>query len=302
MEPEAMTQNPTRSVALHIGAHKTATTHLQRSLGMQQQAMINNGIRYYGPENLRRPQRGLGDIFALDVYDSPPRPRRSRSEQTEFMFKDGHRVIFSDENFIGVLHDKSGQILSPMYPQAARRVAALSEAMECGSIEVFVGVRNATSFLTSAYSQALLGGRHITFKEYAAVNPLDNMYWAGLVARLRAAAGVGHVTVWLQEDYHRMFHVITRAMLGPDTDMRVAPLDQPVHVGLSEAAVAYTLAYDGPDPLGDVAAQSRVLFPIGPNNPPFDPFDEKQKTAAWADYERQLTQIAQIEGVTLLRP
>jgi len=260
-----MTQTPTRSVALHIGAHKTATTHLQRSLGMQQQAMINNGIRYYGPENLRRPQRGLGDIFALDVYDTPPRPRRSRS-------------------------------------QAARRVAALSEAMECGSIEVFVGVRNATSFLTSAYSQALLGGRHITFKEYAAVNPLDNMYWAGLVARLRAAAGVGHVTVWLQEDYHRMFHVITRAMLGPDTDMRVAPLDQPVHVGLSEAAVAYTLAYDGPDPLGEVAAQSRVLFPIGPNNPPFDPFDEKQKAAAWADYERQLTQIAQIEGVTLLRP
>lgn len=269
---------------------------------MQQQAMINNGVRYYGPENLRRPQRGLGDIFALDVYDNPPKPKRSRSEQTEFMFKDGHRVIFSDENFIGVLHDKSGHVLSPMYPQAARRVAALSEAIDSGPLEVFMGVRNATSFLTSAYSQALLGGRHITFEDYIETNSLDNVYWAGLVARLRAAAGVANITVWLQEDYHRMFHVITRAMLGPDTDMRVAPLDQPVHVGLSAAAVTYALAYDGPDALGDVAAQSRVLFPIGPNNPAFDPFDDAQKAAAWADYEHQLTQIAQIEGVTLLRP
>ena len=115
-------------------------------------------MRYYGPENLRRPERGLGDVFGLEVYDAPPKPRRSRAEQTEFMFKDGDRLILSDANFVGVLHDKHGHIHTPLYPYSAERVSALATAIDSGPLELFVGLRNPASFLSSAYSQALLGG------------------------------------------------------------------------------------------------------------------------------------------------
>ncbi len=269
---------------------------------MQQQALINNGVRYYGPENLRRPERGLGDVFGLEVYDAPPKPRRSRAEQTEFMFKDGDRLILSDENFVGVLHDKHGHIHTPLYPYSAERVSALATAIDSGPLELFVGLRNPASFLSSAYSQALLGGRQITFADYLDANPLDQVFWAGWIARLRSAAGVGHVTVWLHEEYHQMFRVITRAMTGSGTEMRVVPIEQPVHVGLSARAIDHVVGYAGADDLRDVAAAARAAYPTGSKSPAFDPFDDVQKAAAQADYDNQIAQIGQIDGVTVLRP
>jgi hypothetical protein len=67
-------------------AHKAVTTHLQRSLLAQQQALSEAGIRYYGPDKLRRPNKGLGDIFGLDVYVNSRKPTRSGADQADFMF------------------------------------------------------------------------------------------------------------------------------------------------------------------------------------------------------------------------
>jgi hypothetical protein len=299
-----MTTNATsfpRSAVLHIGAHKTATTHLQRSLLAQQQAMIDAGIRYYGPDNLRRPGKGLGDIFGLDVYAKPTQPTRSPAEQADFMFKDGHRLILSDENFIGVLHDKQGNIISPLYPKAADRVAALAGAIEVGPLDVCIGLRNPASFLKSAYSQALMGGKPIAFSEYLSKNPLDQIYWPGLVARVRSAVGVGHVTVWPFEDYKWRFHKICGAMMGDLVNMRIVPISDHVHQGLSEAAVARILSQSGADDPRDVAAEARNTYPVSDDYPAFDPFSSSDKAASEAEYAAQLTAIDQIAGVTILR-
>lgn len=297
-----MTTNITfpRSIALHIGAHKTATTHLQRSFGAQQQALIDAGVRYYGPESLRRPGKGLGDLFGLDLYQTP-QPTRSPADQLDFMFKDGHRLILSDENFIGVLHDKNGLIRTPLYPLASGRIEALAEAMDAGPIEVCIGLRNPASFIRSAYSQALLGGRLITFSEYLSQNPLDQIYWPGLVARVRSTVGVGRVTVWLFEDYKWQFYKACAALMGDLVNMRIVPLPDPVHLGLSEAAVARILSQTGKGDLRDIAADARGTYPVGDDFPAFDPFSPADKAASEAEYAAQIVAIDQIKGVTILR-
>jgi len=82
----------------------------------------------------------LGDIFGLDIYDAPPKPTRGVAEQMDFMFKDGHRLVFSDENFVGVLHDQNGQISQPLYPRSVQRIAALADALsDAGPLSLFVG-------------------------------------------------------------------------------------------------------------------------------------------------------------------
>ena len=111
------------------------------------------------------------------------------------MFKDGHRLILSDENFIGALHDSQANIISPLYPKTAEWIAALSSAVDAGPMDVCIGLRDPGSFLKSAYSQALIGGNPVTFSDYLSKNPLDQIYWPGLVARVRSTAGVGRVTV-----------------------------------------------------------------------------------------------------------
>ncbi len=293
---------PTRSVALHIGAHKTATTHLQRSFQVQQAALIENGVRYYGPESLRRPERGIADIFGLDFYKRKPAPTRSTSDQVEFMFKDGHRLILSDENFVGVLHDRSGRILAPLYPRAAPRVLALSKALDLGPIDVFVGVRDPASFLTSAYGQALLGGKKIGFSEYLAMNPVTQIYWPGLIARLRSMPDVGRIFVWRQEDYQNVFHDICAQMMGDAVDMRIMPYPERLHPGLSEAAVAHILSQGETVDSRKISAHARASFPIGDANPAFAPFTATDIAASASDYDHQLGEIDRIAGVTILRP
>ena len=290
-----------KSAILHIGVHKTATTHLQRSLSAQQHALINAGVRYYGPDNLRRPTKGLGDIFGLNVYRKSPHPTRSRADQTDFMFKDGQRLILSDENFIGVLHDKQGNIVSPLYPKAAARVGALASAIDVGQLDICIGLRNPASFLKSAYSQALMSGKPIGFSEYLAKNPLSQINWQGLVARIRSAVGVGHVTVWLFEDYTRQFSNICKVLMGDFVDMKIVPISNYVHRGLSGQAVASILAQPEADDPRHLAAKARATYPVGDDYPAFDPFSSVDKVSSQEEYAAQLAVIDQIDGVTILR-
>lgn len=296
-----MNQPFPRSAALHIGAHKTATTHLQRSFAMQQEALIKAGVRYYGPDTLRRPRRGLGDLFGLEGFGKT-HPTRSRAEQADFMFKDGHRLVLSDENFIGVLHNKHGNMLSPLYPKAELRVDALSKALDVGPIDVMIGVRDPTSFLVSAYGQALLGGQLNTFDSYVAKNPLSQIYWPGLVARLRGLPTVGRIVVWRYDEYRWRFHKICAALMGDQVNMRILPLPNKVHRGLSGAAVAHVLTHletGDPQILGD---QARKAYPVSEQTPAFAPFSVAEVEAATADYDQQIADIAGIDGVTVLRP
>ena len=295
-----MSQQPPRSAAIHIGAHKTATTHLQRSFAMQQEALIGAGVRYYGPETLRRPKQSLGDVFGLEGFKKT-HPTRSPEVQTDFMFKDGHRLVLSDENFIGVLHNKQGNMLSPLYPKAETRVQALSEALNVGPIDVMIGIRNPATFLVSAYGQALLGGQIISFEDYIAKNTLQQVYWPGLVARMRRIPSVGRIVVWQFEEYRWRFHKICAALMGAEVKMRIVPLPNKVHRGLSAAAVAHVLAQMEAVDANVLGDQARKAFPLGPENPVFAPFSPAEVAAATADYDRQIADIERIVGVTVLR-
>jgi len=297
-----MNQHPPRSVALHIGAHKTATTHLQRSFVMQQDALIRAGLRYYGPDTLRRPKRGLGDLYGLDAYRRQTFPTRTREEQRDFMFKDGHRLILSDENFVGVLHNKAGNMLSPLYPRAEARVQGLAEAIDVGPVDVLIGLRNPATFLVSAYGQAIMGGQLSSFEDYIARNPLPQIYWPGLVARLRQCSGVGRIIVWRFEEYRWRFHKICAAMMGDHVDMRIRPLPKKVHLGLSNAAVAHVLAHLDTVDAATLGEQARKAYPVSEAHPAFAPFAPDEIAAATADYDRQIAEISDIAGVTFLRP
>jgi len=286
-------------VALHIGAHKTASTHLQASLNAAALDLAAAGVRFYGPDYLRKQGRTLPQMFGLAEAEA----RRPAPDQARFLAKDGHRIVLSEENFCGPLHDGRGQMAIPLYPLAEARVGALVHALNPLPVDLFVAIRDPARFVTSAYSQMLMGGHVMPFRAFRAANPFRRIGWAALIGRLRAVPGLRSLTVWQYEDYSATFGQIVSGLVGADAAAVVAPQARHAHRSLSARAVRATLASHKAGDAGDLALIARNRFPASSDGSDrFDPFSPDDHAASERLYAAQVAKIAAMPGVTLLSP
>ncbi|WP_296428350.1 hypothetical protein [Yoonia sp.] len=290
------------TVAIHIGAHKTATSHLQRSLHSHVDALSDAGVRYYGPEHLRLPGRSLPTLFGLKVGRATDTQRRAPADQLALLRKGAARLVLSEENYIGGLNSPRGRPVKTRYPQAASRLSALAAGVDCGGLDVFLSIRHPASFLNSAYGQLLLGGRVMPMAQFTQLNPIASVNWLDLVLRIRRAAGVNRLTVWQYEDYQDIFPQIIGGLAGPQNVPLVAPLGRKIHVGLSAAAVAQVQQGAGAAAVQNVAVAARKSLPVTPEHVAFDGFTPAQHDTASQLYKAQIAGIAALNGVTFLRP
>lgn len=198
---------------LHVGAHKTATTHLQALLVALRPALNSDGIGAFTPEQLR-------PVCALALGRQRPRVWLGRAvlrRNIEARISEHNalqpRMILSEENILG----NSAAPLQPrFYPHAGFRMRALASALMAGGKGgIWLSVRSLDEFLPAAYATAL---KHIplafdaeTLKRKALDAPPD---WGDLVARLaRAAPGVP-ITVWDYADYRANCRAIIQDITG----------------------------------------------------------------------------------------
>ncbi len=289
------------TVAFHIGAHKTATSHLQRSLLSAADALAEAGVRYYGPEYFRLPGRSINALFGSNEAERPRAPRRPVEDQLRLMRKGAQRLVLSEENFVGVLNSPRRHALTQRYPNAAPRITALAATLG-REIDVFLSVRRPTAFINSAYCQMLMGGRVMPMARYKEINPLATVDWLDLVTRLRATPGVGALTVWRYEDYAQLFPEVCHHLVGAAHADLVHPLTRRIHVGLSSPAVAEVLHRHADHDAKDLGYGARRLLPVEDGYPPFDGFDAAAHAAGDAGYAAQMAAIAAMEDVRFLQP
>lgn len=288
------------SIAFHVGAHKTATSHLQRSLGKAADALASHGVRYYGPKHFRVPGGTIPARFGFLTNTNNAPPDLTPAEQLAEMCGDGHRLVLSEENFMGALNHPRGFSKKLRYPEAGHRLALFSAAIG-HEVDVFVAVRRPTGFLNSAYCQMLLGGRLQSLEVYQKRNPISSVDWVHFITGLRAAQGVRQVNVWRYEDYPDVFPQITTGLVGADAAKAVAPIPRYVNRGLSADAVADVLTKASDDSDKKLAFSARKAFAVEDGHPPFDGFAPEEHAISNAAYARQVKEIGQLEGVTLLR-
>jgi len=279
-------------IALHIGAHRTATTHLQRSMFAHVDRLRDAGVRFFGPPHFRGGE-SIAERFGLNGESV------DADVVIDEMAGPAERVVFSEENFIGTLQNRKGQVPMPLYPLAAERIAALSAKIAQNGIDIFLGIRNPAHFLTSAYCQALMGGHHVGLSDVKEENALAGVDWAELTHRISATDGVRSLTVWRYEDYGVLFDQIVARMLHKD--VQIPPIEKVVHRGLSADAVAEIQFRYAAGKGRKAAARARERFPVGPDHPPFDAFLPEEHAAAREQYDAQLAQIAANDDVTLLQ-
>jgi hypothetical protein len=291
----------TATIAFHVGAHKTATSHLQRCLTKASESLAEHGVRYYGPQYFRQRRHAIHGLFGLRPSANSKVTRRSPTDQLAIMRKDGQRLVFSEENFIGPLNDPQGQLMTQRYPEAGARLASLAQALD-QDIDVFICIRRPTAYLNSAYCQMLLSGLIHPFDVYKANNPLNSIDWAGLVGQVRAAKGGGRVVVWRYSDYKALFPIIVAELVGSAQAPLVPWVTRNINTGLSHAAVAQVLAHCADQDTAQLGYTARGALPVEDGHPAFDGYSVAEHAAGDAVFARQIAAIGAMDGVTLLQP
>ena len=286
----------TPHIVLHLGAHKTATTHLQHSLIAHRIPLWEDGIRTYMPPHLRGDDQSLEARFDLPINRKVTGAGPGAEEVRAGLIGNARRLLVSEENFIGVLQTRKGRVRLPLYPRARQRLTMLIPVLApAQGVDLCLAIREPARFLNSAYGQVLMGGHAITPDVFKADNPLGAVDWVDVIARLRDTPGVNRLTVWRHEDYRDLFPAIAGVLLG-DTPVPVAPVGEVIHPGLSRDAVDHALGGAGD------ATAARARFPVGADHPPFDAFTAKERDLSREFYAAQIAEIAALPGVDLLRP
>lgn len=217
---------PVRHWRIHIGAHKTATTHLQETLTVVRPALAARGVDYV-PNPLLRERRFARTLWGRRLLARlplvGPRHMRETLEAVVTPLRLGpETVVLSEENILGI----PDHILRvPFYPQAALTIARLA-TLGTGAgadLVLFLSIRGYDTLLPSAYAESLkfrpprridsrVGPRAGGFDtgELMARTPS----WYDLVALIRRAAPGAPLRIWRQEDYRANAEAIMAEVCG----------------------------------------------------------------------------------------
>jgi hypothetical protein len=286
---------------VHLGAHKTASTHFQKGLRRSRAAFEAAGVALYTPPELRRPGEKLKDRVGLSYIRGGRRKDWSPAMMTRTA--QGHaRLVISEENILGQMSGAQGRHEAQLYPEAGARVAALAEAVAPLPLSLFLTIRDPAGYLTSAWSQSLYGGFGEGFDTFVERIPLHGVDWAGLVERLIAVPGVAGVTVWRKEDYPAVAVQAANALAGAGVARGEWFDHAALHPGLSARGAAHALSAPRGKARARAAGEAQRLFPAGPAHPPLRPFDDELRGLSAEFYAAQWRRLQAMPMVRCLHP
>lgn len=294
-----MANNP--DVILHIGAHKTATTHLQLALQSVRTELRELGVGIYGPSQLRGDGLSLAERFALPHAKSDTVRSDDPAGEWRKMSDGCTRVVLSEENFTGVLNRAGAKMQLPFYANAVERIAGLASVIAPDGVDVFLSIRAPATFLNSIYSQVLMSGGRVRPETFKSKNALTSVNWPNYIDQLTRIQALRSLIVWPYEDYEAHFARIVALMVGDLPSKLVRWQPDFAHRGLSSRAVAEILDLD---PEKRSPRQSKLLksrFPASDDFPPFDLFTGEDHARSGVIYADQIKLIEQMPKVSLLR-
>ncbi|MEM6906930.1 MAG: hypothetical protein AAF568_13635, partial [Pseudomonadota bacterium] len=192
-------------VILHLGAYKTASTHIQRRLDLNAETLAQAGVAVATPATLRpalrRAEVGAGPAIAEAVRDAD--------------LLGMARIVVSEEQLPGPLRPMAqGQAF---YRGAERRLAPIAEALAGQEVTVLLALRSYADFYASAYGQVIRGWRWIDFGTDERERILgESRGWPDLVADIYRAFPGRPVHVWRYEAMGRRPRPIWSALVGQD--------------------------------------------------------------------------------------
>lgn len=198
---------------LHVGAHKTATTFLQRTLTNNIDLLKAANVHYLPLDVLRK-------NFTNHINDS------QRTEiGADLVARIGRQdVLISDENLSGAPADlvRNGTY----YPNVGKRIEALLDAIRTRDVEVVFAVREYAAFHVSMYCEYLRHRDFMKFGEYHALFGKSKFNWNDVVADLVALVPQERLTIIDFSDFRNKQNAVLQLLSGLPGDRFALPTEQ----------------------------------------------------------------------------
>jgi hypothetical protein len=303
-----MTLAPIAAWRIHIGAHKTATTHVQEILTLMRPQLVARGVDFVDNHAVRR--SGLAKALLERRLATRLPGLRGRAvaalmaERLDPLRAGPTSFVLSEEKLMG---GSLQAFAEPIYPAVERIVPLLASlrGRAAGGAEVtlFLSIRSFARQMPSAYVQELkfsppIAGGFDNLKARVLARPPS---WFELVARIRAAAPGVPLRVWRQEDYRRDPAAILAVLCGRDPGPLPAMEDPYWTRSPDLAAVRAAEALPPAMPRPERRARVLEIFRDAGGGAPFDPFAPEEKALLEAAYGRDIERIAALDPGILVR-
>ena len=284
-------------LVLLIGAHKTASSHLQQSIMAAEPALRDHSVAPVPPQVMRDHL----DPIAHMLRDGAQLPEARQAAQ-DFLQKQApgaDRVVMMNENILGRTDPKSLLRARRLYPWAPRRLLWVVDLFPDHDIDIGLAIRNLATFLPSCWGENLFHKPYVDFDTYmGGIDPTD-LSWARLLRRLRDTASRAQIFVWRYEDYTALMPHLCDRILGDRAAVHVTPLDKVMRLCFSAAAAAHLEAMEAPT--NDDIHAARKAHSKADGAAPFRPWSQEQRAALDARYATDLKALSRIENLDLLQ-
>jgi hypothetical protein len=212
-------------VRLHLGAHKTATTHLQQILFRNRARLTEARIHYIELYRLReiftRPlSMSVGNtvpslVSSMQTLRSAIHDElRKVAEEEQKQFE---TLIVSDENIMDdhPISPKTGRL----YDSRRNRLNQVKRVFQECPITVVFSMRNYNGFYPSAYAQLIKQGWSISYRDFLRKLDVENNRWPSVVSDLSDVFGRDRIHLFRYEDYPGNLDLVLESIVGRKLDL-----------------------------------------------------------------------------------
>ncbi|MFO1337048.1 MAG: hypothetical protein U1F53_02240 [Burkholderiaceae bacterium] len=288
-------------IDLHLGVHKTATTHLQRHwLACSQ---LPGATAVCPP--LAEVRTQLTPVCSAPTVKSKTQGEDARrlSAARAWVLRlaaAGRPLLLSDENLVGSCERLFAT--QALYTSVLQRLQRLAPVLEGRTLRVWLSVREYGAFLRSAYCETLRHGPYRPFREAYSGFDLAGRGWEHVVRDIRQALPQAELCCWRYESMPGLRTGLTASLVGLAPAAQPAPDEQRDRRSLSRLAVR--LLDDIHQRVGaDEATRVRPSVErvvAGAGMPAFDPWTDTERAELSAAYDRSIAALQALPGVTWL--
>ena len=183
---------------LHLGAHKTGTTHAQNFLAENRTALAAQGLDFL-PRNLFRYHR-INSKVRKSKHAAPLKKSAFVLEDFLDPLRLGPtRVLISEENMIGNPPDL---LASHPYQDLESRLEPWAQVLHGRPVKLYLSIRDFGEVLTSAYAQAIrYGSTSAEFSKFYGSASIGAPSWSRIINRIRTVFPNSPLYVWRFERY-----------------------------------------------------------------------------------------------------
>ncbi|WJS84694.1 hypothetical protein [Paracoccus sp. TOH] len=290
------------ALSIHLGAHKTASTHLQYSLRQVQDQLRDAGLFYADPALLRTPPLGLAEILAAGA-GCPGEAGFRAAWQAQC--RGCPDVLISEENILGGTNrNKIVSRRGVLHPFAARRLHQVIALAGGGPAVLYLSIRDPASFNLSAFALQVGLGKETEIADWLRGRDPARLGWLGLVKRLAALEGVARLVVWRYEDYAALRAQLLDRLLPPGMAGQV-PDPPPANESLTQPGYEWFLQRAMADSEADLrvlAQRARRRFRRADGHGPLRLLDEADHARSAENYAREIAAIRKLPRVEFVAP